>query len=139
MSHLEKNKTLVINMLNVVWQDRNLNALDQFWATNCVNHAMQGAPNKGLEALRQYHEAFAAQLTAMSDVTIKIMMQIAENDRVLTYMTTTMVHTKTFMGFAPTNKTLTLNSMRIDRFDDGKIIEHWSIADMHGLMTQLPA
>ena len=41
------------------------------------------------------------------------------------------------MGHKPTGKTVTLDTIRIDRVEAGKIAEHWSVADMAGLMQQI--
>ncbi len=42
-----------------------------------------------------------------------------------------------FRGHPPTGKAVTVNSMELCRFERGKIVEHWGITDMLGLLTQL--
>ncbi len=93
--------------------------------------------NRGLETLYAYHEQFLTALSALTDIQIEIIQQVAEADRVVTQMTTRANHTGTFLGYAPTGKTVALDSIRIDRLEAGKIAEHWSVADMAGLMQQL--
>jgi hypothetical protein len=58
MSATEKNKQIIQNFIQVVWNGRDLSALKDFWAEDCVNHAMSGTDNRGLDALRRYHDSF---------------------------------------------------------------------------------
>ena len=48
-------------------------------------------------------------------------------------------HTGDFMGMSPTGKEITVTEISIDRFADGKLVEHRVEADMFGLMQQLGA
>ncbi|MGH3065929.1 MAG: ester cyclase [Gaiellaceae bacterium] len=48
-------------------------------------------------------------------------------------------HTGDFMGMPPTGKEITITEMTLDRFVDGKLLEHRAEADMAGLMQQLGA
>jgi hypothetical protein len=54
MSDNDKNKQIIQNFVQVLWNDRDLSALKDFWAEDCVNHAMPGTDNRGLNALRIY-------------------------------------------------------------------------------------
>ena len=133
-----ENKQLIRNLIKTVWVDKDIDALPNFWTADCINHAMpQGADNRGLAVLRAYHEQFGAALSAFADVQIEILQQVAETDRVVTQMVTRAQHIGPFMGAASTRKNILLSTIRIDRIEDGKIAEHWSIADMAGLMQQL--
>lgn len=134
----ETNKQVVRDFVQRVWVERHLGALPDFWTSDCVNYAMPlGSDNRGLSVLQAYHEQFLAAFSALSDIHIDIVQQVAEEDRVVTQMTTRAKHTGTFLGHAPTGKTIALDSIRIDRLDAGKIAEHWSVADMVGLMQQM--
>jgi len=48
-------------------------------------------------------------------------------------------HTGDFMGMPPTGKKVTITFMNIDRFADGKLVEHRAEVDVFGLMQQLGA
>jgi len=48
-------------------------------------------------------------------------------------------HTGDFMGMPPTGQEITITEMTLDRFADGKLVEHRAEADMVGLMQQLGA
>jgi predicted ester cyclase len=48
-------------------------------------------------------------------------------------------HKGAFAGVAPTGKQVTLNGINIERFRDGKVVEHWSQFDTVGLLRQMGA
>jgi predicted ester cyclase len=74
---------------------------------------------------------------AFSDIHIEIIQQIAEGDRVVTYLTSQGKHSETFLDIPPTGKSISMSAIRIDRLRDSKIAEHWSVSDLAGLMQQL--
>ena len=81
---------------------------------------------------RMYRKSFPDQRVTIRDMA-------AEGDKVWTYKTFSVVHTGEFMGIAPTGKTVTIDAIDIMRVVDGKIVEHWAVQDVWGLMRQLQA
>jgi predicted ester cyclase len=65
------------------------------------------------------------------------MQQVAENDRVVSYITSHGKHSGSFYGISPTGRSISTSVIRIDRVQDGKIAEHWSVSDAAGLIQQL--
>ena len=139
MADLAANGQIVREFIAVVWEGRHLAALDRFWTPDCVNHAMPGPDNHGLAALRAYHEQFFADFSAFTDLQIEVVQQVVQDDRVVTQLLTRGEHSGLFYGVPPTGRRVALASIRIDRLQGGKIAEHWSVADVAGLMQQLQA
>lgn len=137
MTEIKTNKQIIRNFVQVVWNGGNLTALKDFWTEDCVNHAMPGADNHGLDALRVYHESLFADFSAFSNIQIEIIQQVAEGDRVVTHITARGEHSGTFFGIPPTGKSISTSVIRIDRIQDGKIAEHWSVSDVSSLILQL--
>ena len=138
MDTSEKNKRTLREFVRVVWEQQNLSALPTFWTADCINHAAPAPDNVGLNAIRAYHQGFVEHfLPAFSRSTIEYLQQVAEGDRVVSQMLFTGDHTGIAFGKPPTGRRVSLASIRIDRFEGGKIAEHWSVADMAGLMQQL--
>jgi steroid delta-isomerase-like uncharacterized protein len=137
MSETFDPKTVIQHFFATVWGKGNLDALPEFWTTDCINHEMPGENKTGLELVRAYHQGFLEAFSGMSEVAIDIKQQIAEGDRVMTHMVTSGRHTGDFMGVPATGRSVSLATIRIDRIVDGKIAEHWSVVDMAGLMQQL--
>lgn len=59
------------------------------------------------------------------------------SDRVVLRATFDGTHTNDFMGIAPTGKQVQVSFLNLDRFADGKLLEHRAQVDMFGLMQQL--
>lgn len=133
------NNHVVRDFIHTVWAGQNLGALRDFWTEDCLNHAMPGPDNRGLAALHVYHAAFAADFAAFAGVEIDVVQQVAEGDRVVTQLVARGEHRGSFLGIQPTGKQVALGTIRIDRLRDGRIAEHWSVADIAGLMQQLHA
>jgi steroid delta-isomerase-like uncharacterized protein len=79
-----------------------------------------------------WHSAFPDEETTFED-------QIAEDDKVVSRMTSRATHTGEFQGIPPTGKRITVTGIWIDRMADGKIAERWGQVDMLGVMQQLGA
>ena len=124
------NKAVLQRFIEQVWRKGRIDELPTFWAADCVNHADPATDNHGLAALRRYHEGFASAFADFQDMSIEIQQQVSEGDRVVTQMLTRAIH-------RPSKRPVKLATIRIDRIADGKIAEHWSVADMAGLMQQL--
>lgn len=137
MTDVDQNKQMIQNFVQVVWRDANLTALKDFWTEDCINYAMPATNNRGLDALRDYHESFFADFSAFSNIQIEIVQQVAEDDRVVSYIKMRGEHTGTFYGVPATGKSISLAAIRIDCIQDGKIAEHWSVSDGASLMQQL--
>ncbi len=137
MIDTDKNKQIIHDLIQVVWNGKNLTALGDFWTEDCINHAIPGTDNHGLVLLHAYHQSFFTDFSAFSNVQIEIMQQVAEDDRVVTHITLRGKHSGSFYGIPPTGKNILMSAIRIDRIQDGKIAEHWSVGDLAGLMQQL--
>ena len=126
----QPNKAAVAEFIDAVWRNGDVGRLAAFWTADCVNHADGGPSYRGLEALRRYHEQFGQAFAGFSEVAIDIVQQVAEQDRVVTHLATRARHD-------PSGKRVTLATIRIDRLANGKIAEHWSVADMAELARQI--
>jgi predicted ester cyclase len=134
----EENKAKLREFVRVVWEGRDLSQLSTYWTTDCVNHAAPASEQIGLDALRAYHQGFfSGFLPAFTHSKIEYVQQLAEGDRVVTQMIFSGLHTGELLGKAATHKIIYLASIRIDRFEQGKISEHWSVGDLAGLLKQI--
>ena len=130
----EQNKQLVLRWKEAIWNQRNLNIIDELYAPDYVGHIV-GAPGpvRGREALKQQIAAYFAAF----DIHITSEFLIAEGDMVVVYDTFRFKHTGAFQGIPPTGKEATITSTDTYRIVDGKIVEQWVEANMLSLMQQL--
>lgn len=139
MTDVERNKQVVRDFIQTVWVGGDLSALQRFWTEDCVNHAAPEPGDRGMDALRTYHEGFKTAFVAFSDIRTEVMQQVAEGDKVVTQIMTQGVHDGPFLDVPATGRRVSLLAIRIDRLHDGRIVEHWSVSDLAGLMQQLQA
>lgn len=74
---------------------------------------------------------------AFPDLSVEIMMQVAEGDRVATHWRFSATQTGTYEGQAATGKNVSWTGIQIDRFADGKIAESWVVWDKYTMFKQL--
>lgn len=64
---------------------------------------------------------------------------VAEGDRVVSRITWTGTHKSDFMGLPATGKRANFKEIHVQRVVNGKIVEHWGVADRMTLLQQLGA
>ena len=82
-------------------------------------------------------QAISARLAAFPDIHVTVDEQVAEGDKVSTRRTWTGTHSGVYRGIEPTGKQATWTQISIVRFDEGKIVEDWPVADELALLQQL--
>jgi len=130
----EENKALLRYYMEEILSKGNIDALEQFYASDFVDHnAWPGIPT-GIEGMRQTYNII---LSAFTDVHVKIDDTVAEGDKIVVRFTADAMHTGEFMGIPATGKRISIMEIRIYRMADGKIVEHWGLMDTASLMQQL--
>lgn len=74
---------------------------------------------------------------ALPDFAVEIKEQIAEGDKVATLQTFSGTHNGELLGVPPTGRRVAFDVFDMLRIRDGKVVEHWNVVDMAGLMQQL--
>jgi predicted ester cyclase len=73
----------------------------------------------------------------MSEFTLTIEDLVVDGDTVWTRNRARGINTGSIMGNAATGRTVEIDVIDIGRFEDGRLVEHWGIADQLGMMLQL--
>lgn len=127
----EQNKALLRRFYQEVMEKGNIAAVDQFVDPKYVEHNPVPGQAPGIEGLKQVFTMF---LAAFANPRITVEDMVAEGDKVVSRYTGRATHKGEFMGIAPTGKEVTFNGIEIARIAGGKLVEHWEIMDMSGLM-----
>jgi len=130
----ERNKEVMRRYEEEVWNERNLDVIEEVLAEDFVLHYPNSQEVHGPEEFREKAESNQAAFPDSSQTTEDI---IAEDDMVVMRLVVRGTHGGEFMGYAPTGKEFEIEEVHIVRIEDGKIVEQWSQADMMGLMEQL--
>lgn len=76
-------------------------------------------------------------LAAFPDWHLTVDEMIAEGDIVSAHMTLHGTNTGAFEGIPPTGQKVTVQALLMDRFVNGKLVEHWGGPDQLSLLQQL--
>ena len=130
----EANKALDRRVLEEVWNQGNLDFIDDIYTQDYVFH-IAGQPDvQGPEGVRQFITMYRS---AFPDLNYTIEDQIAEGDMVVSRWTCTGTHQGEFMGIPPTGKQGIAGGMIMRHIIDGKSVEEWLVWDALGMMEQL--
>jgi len=134
MSVEEKNKALVRHFLEEVYNRGNLDKADELLAPEYVDHTVPPGKYAGREGLKR---SVAKQRASSSDLHINIEEQIAEGDKVVTWVIGSGTHDReSFMGLAPTGARMTMKHIFISRVLDSRIVEQWGVSDISSVWQQ---
>jgi steroid delta-isomerase-like uncharacterized protein len=130
----EQNKKIMRRILSEVWNQGNLETIDELLSPDFVTHFLPPGSPPGRDGFRQYVSNYRA---AFPDVHVDIEDQIAEGNKVVTRITIRGTHEGTFMGIPATGKKIQVAAIVIVRFDGGRNMESWVEQDRLGMMQQL--
>jgi steroid delta-isomerase-like uncharacterized protein len=132
---IENNKRLVRRLVEEIWNQGNLDVIDEIVTSDYVRHD-PGWPEEisGREGLR---EKLCSIRRAFGDLEVTVEDLIAESDRVVVRWRMKGTHQADFMGIMPTRLDIALVGMSMHRMDNGQIAETWDGYDSLGLMQQL--
>jgi steroid delta-isomerase-like uncharacterized protein len=132
MSALEKNKKVVKTLCKTVFQKHDFSKLDEIMRDDYIQHNEDTPQGKA-----GFKEFFEQMFKAMPDFSYAIKKIITEGDTVMMYSTTTATHLGEWLGNPPTGNKLNFDVVDIFRIENGKIAEHWDVADTLKLFTQV--
>lgn len=112
----------------------NLHIADDLVTPDFLNHDAPPDQNRGPESMRT---VVTMLRSAFSDLHFTIEELVAEGDTVVGCVTMSGTHQGSFMGIAPTGRTVRQEQMHFVRFRGSKGVEHRAIRDDLGMMRQL--
>lgn len=137
----EDNKALVRNFFEEVWNNRNLDYLDEVYSQDFTLHALWQNTSAGgaIEATgtEPAKKVIGGWFTGFPDIKVTVEDQVAEGDLVGSRHSSHGTHEADFMGIPASGKEATVTGMTITRIADGKIAEAWTCWDALGMFEQL--
>lgn len=138
---VEENKALVRKFFEEVWNNRNLDALDELYSEDFTLHALWQNTSAGgaIEAtgIEPAKKVIGGWFTGFPDIKVTVEDQVAENDLVGSRHSSHGTHQADFMGIPASGKEATVTGMTITRIADGKMVEAWTCWDALGMFEQL--
>jgi predicted ester cyclase len=126
------NAKVVRSVIEQGFNRGNFAALDDLFQAGYAEHQF------GLPAdLEGFKKELRELRAAFPDLHLNIEDLIEHEDMVWIRLTASGTHTGPFMHRAPTGRSFRINVLDVLRLKDGKIVEHWGVADRFALMWQL--
>jgi steroid delta-isomerase-like uncharacterized protein len=130
-SPIEENKALVRNFFRAI-ETADFAAFDEIVAVDYDDHLP--GQSRGRENLKRY---FAGLHAAFSDLRFSVTFMVAEGDHVAVLNHVQGKHTGDFAGIQAKGNAVEAMAFQLYRIADGKLAEHWEVADFATLMRQL--
>jgi predicted ester cyclase len=129
----EDNKSNTRNLFDQLFNQGNPSKVDEMIAPDYVDHSALPPPAPGPDGFkmraRMLSSAFSPKMTFGPF--------LAEGDLIAFTWSMKGTHQGKFAGAEPTGAEISIDGINIERFQDGKIVEHWSQFDLAGLLRQI--
>lgn len=132
MSEQEKNKTLMLRLIEKGFNKGDLSVVDEIVAVDSKEH--QRGSSDGTDGTK---EVITTLRTWFPDFTMSVEDAAAVGDKVWMRFTARGTNLGSVMGRPPTGKKMAIDVIDIARFKDGKLVEHWGVPDQLGMMIML--
>jgi steroid delta-isomerase-like uncharacterized protein len=112
----------------------NFGIFEELFADDFIDHTPQPNTSPNKEGVRKLYSYLRA---AFPDFHAEIHWQVADGEIVTTYKTYHGTHQGTFLGVPATGRKIHFETVDAMRVHDGKITEHWGVANLLSLMQQI--
>ena len=130
----EENKAVNRHLIEEVYNEGNLDVVDELMAPDIFDHAAVAEHQHGIDGFKHVMEWVR---TFSSDVHYDIEDIIAEGDKVAVRMTQSGTHTGTVRDIPPTGKRFSVDYVHWFRLVNGKVAEMWAVRDDLSRLEQL--
>ena len=128
------NKAVYQRVVDEVVNQGHFDAVDEIFDPVYVDHGAPPGLPPGLEGVKAVFGMFR---TGFPDVRFTIESMVAQGDIVATLVHGEGTQDGPFMGIPPSGKHAKWRSVGFFRVANGKIVEHWGIPDLLGLLIQI--
>jgi predicted ester cyclase len=118
------------------YQNGNFGPLDALASESMVDQSVYRDPN-AVPGLAGFKQRLSGTRAAFPDIKAEFGNFVEEGDLIAFNWSLTGTNTGSLRGKPPTGKTMMMTGINIERFEHGKIVEHWSNPDLLGMMQQL--
>jgi steroid delta-isomerase-like uncharacterized protein len=130
----EVNKAVIRRLIKEVYNDGNLDVVDELVAADIFDHGAVPEHRHGIAGFKHVMEWVR---TFSCDVHYEIDDIIAEGEKVAVRMTQSGTQTGSVRGNPPTGKRFSVDYVHWFRLEDGKVAEMWAVRDDLSRLEQL--
>lgn len=129
---IEENVAQFRRLIDVGFTGGDTTIVDELVAPDCIEHQRgnHSGAEGAKEVIRTLHRWFSGFSLTIEDL-------VADGDMVWARNRARGVNTGSLMGHPPTGRAIEVDVIDIARFEGGRLVEHWGIADQLGILLQL--
>ncbi len=128
---VEENKALIARLIDEVWNNNDVQALDDLLDPGYYDYSYTPGNRDGFErTLAAMHEAFPGHQTTIEEI-------VGEGDTVAVCQTLRGTHAGSFRGIPASGKQIEIGGYRFFRITNGKIVSHRGLVDLPSLLSQI--
>jgi steroid delta-isomerase-like uncharacterized protein len=130
----------IVNRFAAALSAHDMAAFADLYAEDVVNHQRSAAappPSAGKSAKQATLDFFQARLTGIPDLRVRVETSLASGDMAAASFVYEGAHGGPYFGIGPTGRPLRFTSCDIFRVREGRIVEHWGMGDIAGILAQL--
>lgn len=116
------------------WNSGNVAVIDELFAPDFIEH--QAGIGPGREGVK---ESIRSLRSAFPDIHLVFDAVVAAGDLVWARLTAAGTHEGPFLGAPATGRHMSVDVIDVVRVVDGRIVEHWGVADRLGVAQQVGA
>lgn len=126
-------KAIAVQYANAIWNEKNLNAMDQLLHDEVLIHSLLGG-FRGKEAMKSVVQAW---LKGFPDLYVENELIISEGDLITLQWRAHGTHLGEFKGKKSSGNSVAYSGVTIYRVIADKIVEYWAYLDMKHLLDQI--
>ncbi len=130
----ETNKAIVRRLLEEVWNQKQIELIEEFFTDDVVEVSVGHPPTTGLEGVKM---GTAVLLNAFPDLQLTITDEIAEGDKVVIRWGMQGTHQGDLMAIPASGAEVSQTGVTVYRLANARIAELWFFPDNLGLLQQL--
>ncbi len=134
---LAANRLIGRRVLLELWGAGKLDVADELYAPNYVDHVGRGPEGSRVVGPAGIKQAVMQFRRAFPDLSYTVEDALAERDLVMTRFSARGTFKGSFLGAAPTGRTVSYTGMDLNRIAGGKIVESWVNYDALALLQQV--
>jgi steroid delta-isomerase-like uncharacterized protein len=127
------------SVVEKVFNEGQLDLLEMLLTPDAIDHGIEGFDLSGQRGPAPVYRFLRAFRFAFPDLRVTVLDQIADGDRVATRWQLEGTQTNRLMGIEASHRFVSIEGIRIDRIERGRIAETWNQWDVIGMLRQLGA
>ena len=129
------NKLIVTKFIEEVWNQNQLEKIDDYIATNFIDHSLPPNLPANKEGMKQWIIATGKSFEHQTMIDAIV----CEDHKVMVKINMLLKHIGVWRNIEPTHLEIAAVGYRYYKISGGRIIEHWSLLDGNSIENQLTA